>query len=111
LVFTRKAQEKRDERIKARTVAGGNKQRGFITKEEPTSPTVSTESVILTSVIDALEGRDVAIIDIPNAFIQTKLTDKDEMAIIRIRRMLVDTLLDIAPEVYKPYICEAKQFP
>ena len=41
--------------IKGRTVAGGNKQRGFIDKEESSSPTVATESVILTSLIDAKE--------------------------------------------------------
>ena len=39
-----------------------------MTKEESSSPTVSTESVLLTSIIDAQEGREVAVIDIPNAF-------------------------------------------
>jgi Reverse transcriptase (RNA-dependent DNA polymerase) len=86
-------QEKRDGKIKGRTVAGGNKQRGFISKEEASSPTVATESVILTSVIDAIEGRDVAIVDISNAFIQ-----------IRIRGVLVDMLIDIAPVTYKPFV-------
>ena len=57
--------------IKARMVAGGNTQRGHVTKEESSSPTVSTKAVLLTLIVDALEGRDVAIVDIPNAFIQT----------------------------------------
>ena len=52
-------------------VAGGNKQRGFISKEEAHSPTTSLESVVLTSVIDAFEGHTVACFDIPNAFVQT----------------------------------------
>jgi hypothetical protein len=59
---------KRDGTIKGRTVAGGNRQGGFITKEDATSPTVTTESILLTAVIDALENRDVAVVDIPNAF-------------------------------------------
>ncbi len=49
--------------IKAQKVAGGNKQRDFISKESASSPTVATESVLLTSMIDSLEDRDVAIVD------------------------------------------------
>ena len=62
--------------IKGRTFAGGNKQRGYINPEDASSPTVLTETVILTSMIDAMEEREVAIVDIPNAFIQTEVTDK-----------------------------------
>jgi hypothetical protein len=63
--------EKRDGSLKGRTVAGGNKQRDYISKEDASSPTVATEAVLLSCIIDAEEGRDVAVIDIPNAFIQT----------------------------------------
>jgi hypothetical protein len=63
--------QKRTGETKAKMVAGGNTQRGHVTKEESSSPTVSTEAVPLTSIVDANEGRDVAVIDIPNAFIQT----------------------------------------
>ena len=58
--------KKRTGEVKARTVAGGNDQRGHLWKEESSSPTVSTEAVLLTSIVDALEERDVAIIDIPD---------------------------------------------
>jgi hypothetical protein len=61
--------EKRDGKTKGRTVAGGNKWRGYISKEDSSSPTVAIESVLLTCIIDAEEGRDVAVIDIPNAFV------------------------------------------
>jgi hypothetical protein len=57
--------EKRDGKTRARTVAGGNKQRGYIHKEDASSPTVATESVLFTCIIDTKEGRDVAEIDIP----------------------------------------------
>jgi hypothetical protein len=96
--------EKRTGEIKGRTVAGGNKQRDFISKEEASSPTVATEAVLLTCIIDADRGRDVAVINIPNAFIQTRVEDEKDMAIIKIRGILVDMLLDIAPDVYKPYV-------
>jgi Reverse transcriptase (RNA-dependent DNA polymerase) len=94
---------KRDGTIKGTAVAGGNRQRGFIAKEDATSPTVATESVLLTAVIEALENRDVAVVDIPNAFIQTRIENKDDMAVIRFRGELVDMLIEIASEVYKPY--------
>jgi hypothetical protein len=62
-------EEKRDGKIRARKVVSGNKQRNYITKEDVSSPTVSAEVVMLTCVIDAVEGRDVAVIDVPNAFV------------------------------------------
>jgi hypothetical protein len=96
--------EKRDGKIKGRTVAGGNKQRDYISKEDASSPTVATESVLLTCIVDAEEERDVAVIDIPNAFIQTKVEDEKDMAFIRIRGVLVDILVEIAPDVYKKYV-------
>jgi len=101
--------EKRDGTTKARTVAGGNKQRAYINKEDASSPTVATESVLLTCIIDAEEGRDVAVIDIPNAFVQTRVEDEKDMAFIKLRGVLVDILVEIAPEVYKAYAYKDKK--
>jgi hypothetical protein len=84
--------------IKGRTVAGGNKQRGYIEKEESSSP-----------MVDAEEEREVAVIDVPNAFIQTVVEDKKKRVIIRIRGMLVDMLVKIAPEVYHEYVTVDKR--
>jgi len=69
-------------------------------KEDASSPTVSNETVILTCVIDADENRDVAIVDIPNAFVQTVVEDEKDRAFIRVRGPLVDILVTIAPDVY-----------
>ncbi len=63
--------QKQTGETKARMVTGGNMQRGHVTKEEWSSPTVSTKAVLLTSIVDARKGRDIAVVDIPNAFIQT----------------------------------------
>ena len=57
--------EKKNEDIKGRTVAGGNKQRDFISKEDSISTTLFTEAVLLSCIIDAEEERDVAVIRIP----------------------------------------------
>ena len=65
--------EKKDGTIKGRACADGRKQRGHIAKEDTASPTVSLEAVFLTATIDAKEGRKVAVVDIPNAFVQNKM--------------------------------------
>ena len=48
--------EKRDGAVKGRTVAGGIKQRGYISKEDASLPTVASEFVLLSCIIDAEEG-------------------------------------------------------
>jgi hypothetical protein len=68
-----------------------------------------TEAVLLTCIIDADEERDVAVIDIPNAFIQTRIEDEADMAIIKIRGVLVDVLLKIASDVYKDFVTTDKK--
>jgi hypothetical protein len=60
--------------------------------------------VLLTCIIEAEEGRDVAVIDIPNAFIQTRIKDKKDMALIKIRGVLVEVLLEIAPDTYASHV-------
>ena len=76
--------ENRSDKIKGRTVAGGNKQRNFISKEDASSPTVVTESVLVTCIVEAQEERYVAVVDIPNAFIQTKVESVNNMATIQV---------------------------
>jgi hypothetical protein len=61
--------KKRYGKIKGRTVSGGNKQRDYISKEDASFPTVDTESVLLSCIIDAEEEWYVAVVDIPNAFV------------------------------------------
>ena len=96
--------EKKNGYIKERTVAGGNKQRDFISKEDSSSPTVSTEAVLISCIIDAEEERDVTVIDIPNVFIQTRVENEKDMVYIRFRGVLVDLLIEIAPDVYGSYV-------
>jgi hypothetical protein len=82
--------QKRDGKIKGRTVAGGNKQRDYISKEDASSPEVARESVLLLCIIDSEEERDVAVVDIPNTFVQTRVENKKGVAVIKIRGILVD---------------------
>jgi hypothetical protein len=102
--------QKHDGKIKGGTVAGVNKHRDYISKEYASSPTVATEAVLLSCIIDAEEGRDVAVVDIPNAFVQTRVENKKDMAFIKIRGVLVDILVEIAPDVYKSYVSRNKKW-
>jgi hypothetical protein len=68
---------------------------------DASSPTVKTESVILTSIIDADESRFVGVYDIPGAFLHSKL---DEVVHMRVTGSLAKYLEAIAPDVYGSYI-------
>ena len=85
-------------------VVGGNYQRGHINKTDATSPTTALESVLLTSTIDAKEGRDVAIIDIPNAFVTTRIENKKDIVTVRLRGKLAKLMVATDQEIYKKYV-------
>ena len=55
--------------IKGRAVDGGNKQLDYISKEDVSSPTVATEAVLLSYIINTEVERGFAVIYILNAFI------------------------------------------
>ena len=96
---------KRCGKIKGRGCADGQKQRAYITKEESTAPTVSTEGVFLTAVIDAMEGRNVVVLDVPGAFMQAEI---DELVHVRFTGAMVTLLLEIDHEMYKDYVVMEK---
>ncbi len=75
-------------------------------KEDASSPTIFAEAVMLTCVVNANENRDVAIVDIPNAFVQTVAEDKKDICICS---PLVNILVTIAPDVYGPYVTVGKK--
>jgi len=93
--------EKRDHSVKARMCADGRKQRGDWTKQDTTSPTVSTEAVFITAVIEAHEGRDVACFDIPGAFLHA---DSDEDITMILKGRLAELMVQVAPNLYRKYI-------
>ena len=104
-------EKKKSGQVKGRLVVNGKMQRGHISKDEASSPTAHSESIMLTGVIDAMEGRDVATGDIPNAFVGVVVTDedKDYRVLVRLRGRVVDILCKIAPDVYKRYVTVNKK--
>ena len=69
------------------------------------SLTISSEGTLLTTVIEAQEGHDVKTCDIPNAFVQTHVEEKDKdrnQTIMKIMGVCVDILCEINP-IYRDY--------
>ena len=64
----------------------GRPQKLWKTKEETTSPTVTVEWLLISSV---MEGRDVATIDIPSAFMQAFI---NKVVHIKFDSKLIDLL-------------------
>jgi hypothetical protein len=59
---------------------------------------------MLTCIIDAVDERDAAVVDILSAFAQTVVEEEEHWVIVHIRGSLVYILVNIAPHVYGPYI-------
>ncbi len=78
-------------------------------KYDTASPTTSLEAVIITGIIEAKENREVAIFDIPNAFIQTPY--EGERVVMKIKGELVPILTGINLLLYEPYVTEEHRQP
>ena len=89
-------------RIKGRTVADGRKQRKNSIKTDATSPTVTTESVLITAAIEATKGRDVAVINAPGSFLTTPQDDEEIISILQ--NEMVDAMLEINRDTYEHYV-------
>ena len=69
------------------------------------SPTISMEGTLLNSMIEAQEAQDITTCNIPNAFVQTHVEEKDKdgkQTIMKIRGICVDILCEI-DLIYQDY--------
>jgi hypothetical protein len=80
--------------------ADGHPQSVHIPREDATSPTVSTQGLFLACLTDAHEGRDVAAVDIPRAYMQL---DMDDLIHLRLTGKMVDRP-EIDREAYARFI-------
>ena len=95
--------EKRDRRVKARKVAFGSKQRTFPghVKSDWSSLTVTTYGVVITSTIEAHEIFEVAVADLPNAFLHADNKEKTHMLL---KGKLAESMVQIDPQIYLKYV-------
>jgi len=89
--------ERRNVRIKGRVLANRRKETPWNNKEEMPDPKVIRMSVVLSAVIHAKEKREVAVLNRPDAFIQTK-NDKKPHNDNQIVNMEID------PETHGPHL-------
>lgn len=97
--------EKRCGRIKGRTVADGRAQCDYVIRDESTSPTVSTEALMISIAIDAKERRAVAIADVEGACLHA---DMDETVIMLFEGEMVDCMVQANPEKCGPHVHTTK---
>ena len=68
--------------------------------------------MILLGLIDVRERREIMCVDIPNAFIQADLPKgpkDDKRIVMKITGVLVDILVDVAPNIYSGYVVYEKK--
>ena len=92
--------EKRGGTIKAQVCCDRSIQQNNMTKEETRSPTIMQESLIVIFNINAMEGRDVAVANIPVAFIQKDMMHINQLVCVRLCGVLSYILVRIEPETF-----------
>ena len=95
--------EKRCSKLKGRTVADGRPQKGMYDKSETASPTVSTDGLMLSIMIDAHEGRDVGTADVAGAYLKAYMTD---FVIMKFTGEMVDILCKMNSQHIKFVVIE-----
>jgi hypothetical protein len=95
--------EKRSGKLKGRTCADGQSQRSKYTKEETTSPTVSTDALMISLMIDAKERRDVATADVEGAYLHA---DMEDFVLLKLVGEAVDIICQVNPKYEKFVVIE-----
>ena len=106
LLYLMFVKQKHCGKIKARGCADRRKQQEFISKEEASPPTVSIHVLMATSLIDAIKEKHVIMADLPIAFLQA---DVVEDMWIKFEGEMVDVLIFINKNLYRPCVCTYKK--
>ena len=96
--------QKRCGKIKGRGCADGRKQRMYKSKEDTTSPTITTEALFLTCLTDAIENRYVVTCDVPGAFMHS---DIDELVHLKLEGEIAELLVKVDP-TYAEFVSKEK---
>jgi hypothetical protein len=93
--------------VHARMCTDGSKdcQEPGYKKEDGASPTVATNSIMITATIDAHKCHDVATIDIPRAFLHA-YNDKDTFMLLC--GFLTELMVQVNPALYCKYVIYGK---
>ena len=98
LMFLKK---KRCGKFKGCGCADGRKQYVNIKKYDTSPLTVSTEVILLSWTMYATEGRDMATVDIPSAFMQVDMDGEIDM---KLEGTMTDLFTKLNPKSYRKYV-------
>jgi hypothetical protein len=87
--------EKRNGKIKGCTCADGCLQRNLYSKLQTATPTVSTDALMLSIIIEAFEARDMATADVAGAYLKVYM---DDFVIMRFVGASVKLLCELNPD-------------
>jgi hypothetical protein len=99
--------EKHNGRVRARAVADNSKERtqpGY-KKEDGASPTVATNSIMITAAMDVHEQRNVATINILGAFLHA-YNDKETFMLLK--GCLAKLMVQVDPQLYQKFVIHDK---
>jgi hypothetical protein len=74
-----------------------------MTKQEISSPTIATDALLLSCVINAVEERDVATCDMPSAFMQSDMKGK---VVMKLEGVMAEVIIKIDPKKYTKYVAK-----
>lgn len=89
--------------IKGQGCADGRPQRVYISKEETSAPTVLTEALILSCIIDTVENREVTVCNIPGAFMHA---DMEREVHVKLEGKMAEMMYELNPAQYKKAVCK-----
>ena len=89
-------------KIKGRGCADRKKHKETLSKDETSAPTVATDSLFLTCLIEVMEERDVEKVNLPCAFMQAYM--EGETVHLKLEGKMVDILAKMDPQLYSKYI-------
>jgi hypothetical protein len=84
--------QKQTGEIKGRTCANGSVQQHLYDKSQTTSPTVATDALMYTTIIDAKERRDVATADVVGAYLNAEI---DTFTVMKLTGETVDIMIQV----------------
>ena len=95
--------EKRNGIVKGRTCADGRSQRNLYDKSQTASPTVSTDALMLSIIVEAYERRDIGTADVVGAYLRAFM---DDYVIMKFVGASVKLLCQINPKYQKHVVKE-----
>ena len=99
--------QKRCGKIKGRGCADGRKQHKYLTKDNTSAPTVATEALFLTCLINSMELHKFSTVNIPGAFMQADM--EGETVHMKLEGKMSELPTKRDPKLYQKYVTKKRE--